>query len=277
MSNYKKAIRGHATRGKEVIELLERMGGVNYDNLLGIDSMSSYFIDGVGIKRSWYAPGGYEYTTLEKELERLKHDCTNQCTHPNCNCPAPPSYDKNIPTANKENDIINFLLGVGSFDGIWFGDKHPAYTGNFWWKEFIENNYKVIAELRDRLTESNLEIDRLRERIVALQADSREAFLKTLSYTPMPDTLMEVSDYKDFPEPETFERIVIGYYGFGVIAKTARGTDVTVWKYSRHIPIRKTVTESEVAKAFGVEKFEQLNIVKQENTPAIKIDLSRNA
>lgn len=45
--NKKLAIRGHSTRGKEVIELLEMMGGKNKDNMfLGKDTGCIYFIDG---------------------------------------------------------------------------------------------------------------------------------------------------------------------------------------------------------------------------------------
>ncbi len=36
-----------------------------------------------------------------------------------------------------ENDIIKFLLGEGSFDGVWFGDKHPTENGAFWWRKHL--------------------------------------------------------------------------------------------------------------------------------------------
>lgn len=41
----KLAIKGHATRGKEVIQLLEMLGGVNYFNLVGIETESFYCIN----------------------------------------------------------------------------------------------------------------------------------------------------------------------------------------------------------------------------------------
>ena len=40
----KLAIRGHLTRGKEVIELLEMMGGINSDNFRGTDIDDVYFV-----------------------------------------------------------------------------------------------------------------------------------------------------------------------------------------------------------------------------------------
>lgn len=43
-----------------------------------------------------------------------------------------------------ENDIIKFLLGEESFDGVWFGEKHPTEQGTFWWRkhlrQFINEN-----------------------------------------------------------------------------------------------------------------------------------------
>lgn len=39
------AIKGHKTRGKEVIEILEMLGGVNSNNLLGNDDFYEYIID----------------------------------------------------------------------------------------------------------------------------------------------------------------------------------------------------------------------------------------
>lgn len=57
------------------------------------------------------------------------------------------------------NDIIGFLLGVNSFDGSWFGDKHPTEEGNFWWRKhlrrFINENQGInttnIVEQSERL------------------------------------------------------------------------------------------------------------------------------
>lgn len=36
-----------------------------------------------------------------------------------------------------ENDIIKFLLGEGSFDGLNFGDEHPFEKGKFWWRKHL--------------------------------------------------------------------------------------------------------------------------------------------
>lgn len=36
-----------------------------------------------------------------------------------------------------KNDIIKFLLGEESYDGAWFGEKHPTEQGVFWWRKHL--------------------------------------------------------------------------------------------------------------------------------------------
>lgn len=36
-----------------------------------------------------------------------------------------------------KNDIIKFLLGEDSFDGVWYGEKHPTKQGAFWWRKYL--------------------------------------------------------------------------------------------------------------------------------------------
>ena len=72
----KLAIKGHATRGKEVIALLEMLGGKNiYNNNTGFDIGFYYSIEDGGI-RSWECKYGnfeYMYFTLEEFLEKYPH------------------------------------------------------------------------------------------------------------------------------------------------------------------------------------------------------------
>ena len=69
----KLAILGHSTRGKEVIELLEMMGGNNIHNLSGNDIYSYYIIKGFKneISDELYIFGNEDiyHFTLEKFLE----------------------------------------------------------------------------------------------------------------------------------------------------------------------------------------------------------------
>lgn len=53
-----------------------------------------------------------------------------------------------------ENDVIKFLLGKGSIDGVWFGEKHPAYEGNFWWRNHLR---KYITQSQNSETNSKLQ------------------------------------------------------------------------------------------------------------------------
>lgn len=46
-----------------------------------------------------------------------------------------------------DNTILKFLLGEGDIDGVWYGDKHPAYTGNFWWRNHLRQ-YLESAQLQ---------------------------------------------------------------------------------------------------------------------------------
>jgi hypothetical protein len=40
--------------------------------------------------------------------------------------------------AKTDGTIYQFLSGSHSFQGVWFGDKHPDYPGQkFWWREFL--------------------------------------------------------------------------------------------------------------------------------------------
>jgi hypothetical protein len=70
----KLAIKGHSTRGKEVIELLEMMGGNNNHNLSGNDIHSYHMIKGIKneIRDELYIFGNENiyYFTLEEFLEK---------------------------------------------------------------------------------------------------------------------------------------------------------------------------------------------------------------
>lgn len=52
--------------------------------------------------------------------------------------------------------IITFLLGDGTFDGIWFGNYHLTEKGKFWWrkhlKEYIDKQEAELAELKRQLS-----------------------------------------------------------------------------------------------------------------------------
>ena len=70
----KLAIKGHKTRGKEVIELLEMLGGKN-GNFMGIDDDLVYYIRPNGYIDTWYAVSNeaYQIFTLEEFLEKFPY------------------------------------------------------------------------------------------------------------------------------------------------------------------------------------------------------------
>jgi len=47
-------------------------------------------------------------------------------------------------------DVIKFLLGEGSLNGVWYGDPRPDNEkGNFWWRKYLR---KAMQEYRDQKT-----------------------------------------------------------------------------------------------------------------------------
>lgn len=62
--------------------------------------------------------------------------------------------DKQDKTAERES-IIDFLIGAGKYDGIWFGEDHPHRTGKFWWRiplmEHVAELEVTIKTLQDNL------------------------------------------------------------------------------------------------------------------------------
>ena len=68
----KLAIKDHSTRGEEVIELLEMMGGINCYNLYGDENYACYIIDNGEIKGCEYIFGDEDmyFFTLEEFLEK---------------------------------------------------------------------------------------------------------------------------------------------------------------------------------------------------------------
>ena len=73
--NKKLAIMGHPTRGKEVIELLEMMGGVNTKNVDGKCSVFYFFIDNetsIGCASN-FNNNNFVYFTLEEFLEKYPY------------------------------------------------------------------------------------------------------------------------------------------------------------------------------------------------------------
>lgn len=37
-----------------------------------------------------------------------------------------------------DGNIIQFLNGSHSYEGVWYGDYHPTRKGAFWWRSILE-------------------------------------------------------------------------------------------------------------------------------------------
>jgi hypothetical protein len=74
MNNIEKkiAIRGHKTRGEEVIKILEQLGGRNNDCFFGTDVNNIYFIDDNNEIDCQKNCTQYQVYTLEEYLQSLK-------------------------------------------------------------------------------------------------------------------------------------------------------------------------------------------------------------
>jgi hypothetical protein len=70
------AIKGHKTRGKEVIELLEIMGGCNVHKHMGINVETFYYINdttGIDCDQTLWKNNRYTIFTLEEFLEKYPY------------------------------------------------------------------------------------------------------------------------------------------------------------------------------------------------------------
>lgn len=41
-----------------------------------------------------------------------------------------------------DGTIIEFLCGTNSYDGVWFGQKHPKLDGTYWWRAVLKAYFK---------------------------------------------------------------------------------------------------------------------------------------
>lgn len=69
---------------------------------------------------------------------------------------------ENTDLSNKEENVIEFLLGSSPFKGCWYGDDKPAdENGNFWWRAYLrkylsatetEIHNKAVQQCIDAIT-----------------------------------------------------------------------------------------------------------------------------
>lgn len=115
----KLAIKGHPTRGKEVIELLEMMGGNNIHNLSGNDIYSCYFIKGFKneIREELYVFSNENiyYFTLEEFLEKYPFKIGDKVIDKADGCPGV------VCEMKWDEDVSDMKYCVAFGNGIDFG------------------------------------------------------------------------------------------------------------------------------------------------------------
>ena len=75
------AIQGHPTRGKEVIQILESLGGLNSLSLLGTNSDRYYFIYDTNIIMNMFYNANYKIYTLEEFEKEYPFKIGDKVTH----------------------------------------------------------------------------------------------------------------------------------------------------------------------------------------------------
>ena len=112
------AIKGHPTRGKEVIQLLEMLGGEDCHNLYGEKNFSYYTIENDEIKGGIYIFGDepYKFFTLEEFEERFPYKVGNKVTLDGFPCI--------ITGMNWDcDDVIYYVKGADFSKGVYSTDE----------------------------------------------------------------------------------------------------------------------------------------------------------
>lgn len=123
------AIRGHSTRGKEVIELLEMMGGKNSRKLDGSANMYSYYISGNVIlsdRLSILEDDDFEIFTLQSFLEKYPFKINDRVVDKADRCPG--IIDKMEWDESKHDMKYYVSFGYGADYGLYTSDKIKFYN-----------------------------------------------------------------------------------------------------------------------------------------------------
>ena len=116
----KLAIEGHPTRGKEVIELLEMMGGKKFHKFTGNNNETFYYIDNINnIDCDWRLWNNNRYTifTLEEFLEKYPFKINDKVIDKADGCPGvvcEMKWDENV------SDMKYYVAFGNGIDFGWF-------------------------------------------------------------------------------------------------------------------------------------------------------------
>lgn len=65
-----------------------------------------------------------------------------------------------------EENVIKFLLGESSLEGVWYGEKHPTEQGRFWWRKHLRTQ---TASLQKQIEEKDKELAEYKEKYTCNQ------------------------------------------------------------------------------------------------------------
>lgn len=125
----KLAIRGHSTRGEEVIELLEMMGGKNIHKYDGEANMYSYYLFDYAIlsdRLSIIEDDDFEIFTLEEFLEKYPFKINDRVVDKADRCPG--IIDKMEWDESKRDMKYYVSFGYGADYGLYTSDKIKFYN-----------------------------------------------------------------------------------------------------------------------------------------------------
>lgn len=137
----KLAIKGHLTRGKEVIETLMMLGGRNLKKLEGTDHNYYYSIDNDGTILGLYNINNHVCYTLEKFLEKYPYkvgDKVKFSEHPNTYTISKIAWDKDL------NKMV-YQFAEMSGESWWYGELQSCNKEKTM-KEKIQS-YEVTEEI----------------------------------------------------------------------------------------------------------------------------------
>jgi hypothetical protein len=77
-----------------------------------------------------------------KSLSKQEHNKYLSCCRSKEECHCSKNRKQETLEEDKNGSIIQFLCGSHSYDGVWFGDKHPYREGNFWWRSILQEQDK---------------------------------------------------------------------------------------------------------------------------------------
>jgi hypothetical protein len=70
---------------------------------------------------------------------------------------------KNIHILPTDGTIIQFLNGSHSYEGVWFGERHPNRQGNFWWRSILNEWQAERMHSEEEVLDILLKFDNFKE------------------------------------------------------------------------------------------------------------------